>query len=183
MNPTLLLVALLAASPAYADTSALAQRKPGLWELQYSVTGTTDEARKSEEIRRRLESMPPEKRAQMEEYRQRTGTGMTMGPDGPVMNMRFCLTPEDIRQESGKSLSKGLEGRDCKRDVVQRSATEVHLHATCHAADGTASESDVRVHDIAPDHYAVDMDSRSAKGAVHMAQKARWVAAECSRTQ
>ena len=184
MKPDLLLLSLaLAATPALADTSALAQRKPGLWELQYSASGTADDARKSDELRRKLEAMPPEKRAQMEEYAKRTGTGVTMGPNGPVMNMRFCLTPEEIQQESGHAAFHGLDARDCKRDVVQRSSTEVHVHATCRGPQGTTSETDARIHDIAPDHYAVDLDTRSAKGAVHVAQKARWVSADCGRTQ
>lgn len=185
MKPTLLVLALVLAAPvgAHAQTSALAQRKPGLWELEYRGTGGPDEARRSEELRRRLESMPPEKRAQMEEYEKRTGTGLTMGPDGPVMHMRFCLTPEDIRQEAGHSLVRGLEARDCKPDVVQRSPTEVHLHAACRGADGTMTETDARIHDIAPDHYAVEIDARGARGPMHIAQKARWIAAECPRGQ
>src|SRR5689334_19404148 len=93
----------LAAPSVHAQSSALAQRKPGLWELEYGGGGNTDEARKSEELRKRLEAMPPEKRAQMEEYMRRTGTGVTMGPGGPVMHTRFCLTPDDIRQETGQS--------------------------------------------------------------------------------
>lgn len=186
MTPTLLLLSLvlvLVTAPAHGESSALAQRRPGLWELEYSAGGSTDEARKSEELRRKLESMPPEKRAQMEEYTKRTGTGITMGPDGPVMHMRFCVTPEDIRQEAGHSLVRGLEARDCKPDVVQRSATEVHIHAACRGRDGAISETDARIHDIAPDHYALEMDARGAHGTVHMAQKARWLGAECPRGQ
>ena len=181
--PFLLLSLVLAAGSAYADSSALAQRRPGLWELEYGASGTTEEARRSDELRHKLEAMPPEKRAQMEEYMKRTGTGVTMGPDGPVMHMRFCLTPEDIRQESGQSLLRGLEARDCKPDVVQRSPTEVHIHAACRGRDGAMTETDARIHDIAPDHYAVEMDARGARGMVHVAQKARWLAADCPRGQ
>lgn len=84
----------------------LTQRKPGLWELQYTLEGAQAEA-EQQRMTERLKSMPPERRAQMEAAMAQRGTGMTLGPDGkPIVKMRFCLTAEEVLQES-RGLLKG----------------------------------------------------------------------------
>ena len=125
--------------------------------------------------------MPPEKRAQMEAYLKEHGVGMSVGPGGmPMMTMRVCLTPQDVAEESGKSLFKHLkENGDCTTKVITQSASETHIVAHCSAADGHVSDMDARIFDISAVHYSVDMKGHGARGDMHMQQQARWVGSDC----
>ena len=172
LTVTLLLVAVA------AHGQALKQRKPGLWELQYSVEGSEERSQQAQ-MAERLRNMTPEQRAQMEAAIQQHGMGMTLGPDGkPTMTMRFCLTAEDIAQESRGLLKGATRNKDCDPKVLSQSAREVHVHAVCRGPDGPG-EVDARIFDIAPEHYAVDMKAQGAHGDVHMQQKAHWLGSDC----
>ena len=161
-----------------ADGQALKQRKPGLWELQYTGQESGKEAERAA-MAERLRNMPPEKRAQMEAYLQQHGMGMSAGPNGaPMMTMRFCLTPEDIAQESTGSLLKGMREHDCNTKVLAQSATEVRVHVVCSAARGRR-EIDARIYDVSAEHYAVDMKAHGPHGDTRMQQKARWLGSDC----
>jgi hypothetical protein len=162
-----------------ADGQALKQRKPGLWELQYTGQESGKEAERAA-LAERLKNMPPEKRAQMEAYMQQHGVGMRAGPGGaPMMTMRFCLTPQDIAQETTGGLLKGFEERDCNTKVLARSASEVHVHATCSDPARGAREIDARIYDVSAEHYAVDMKSHGPRGDMSMQQKVRWLGSDC----
>lgn len=176
---TVLGIALLASASA-SDAQILKQRKPGLWEIQYAGQDS-EHAAEQAEMARKLASMPPEQRARMEDYMKRHGAGMTLGPGGvPTMMMRFCLTPEELAQDSGQSLLKTLSrNAACEPRVVAQSASEVHIHAVCRTAGGASSEFDARVYDVAADHYAVDFNGKGPRGDMHMAQKARWLSSDC----
>lgn len=162
-----------------ADGQALKQRKPGLWELQYTGQESGREAERAA-LAERLKNMPPEERARMEAYRQQHGVGMSIGPGGaPMMTMRFCLTPQDIAQETGANMLKGLQEHDCNTKVLAQSASEVHVHATCSDPAKGAREIDARIYDVSAEHYAVDMKSHGPRGDVSMQQKARWLGSDC----
>jgi hypothetical protein len=162
-----------------ADGQALKQRKPGLWELEYTGQESGKEAERAA-LAKRLENMPPEERARMEAYRQQHGMGMSVGPGGaPMMTMRFCLTPQDIAQETGANMLKGLQEHDCNTKVLAQSASEVHVHATCSDPAKGAREIDARIYDVSADHYAVDMKSHGPRGDMSMQQKARWLGSDC----
>jgi hypothetical protein len=161
------------------DGQALKQRKPGLWELQYTGQESGKEAERAA-LAERLKNMSPEKRAQMEAYLQQHGTGMSVGPGGaPMMTMRFCLTPQEVAQETSGDLLKGLQDHDCNTKVLARSASEVRVHATCSDPARGGREIDARIYDISPEHYAVDMKSHGPHGDMTMQQKARWIGSEC----
>jgi uncharacterized protein DUF3617 len=162
-----------------ADGQALKQRKPGLWELQY--TGEESGKRAEQEtMAERLKNMPPEKRAQMEAYLQQHGMGMSVGPGGaPMMTMRFCLTPQDISQESSANLLNGLRERDCNTKVLAQTPSEVHVHAVCADSGQRTSEIDARIYDVSAERYAVDMTARGPRGERRMQQKARWLGSDC----
>ena len=159
-----------------ADAQALNQRKPGLWELQYTAEGPAMQA-EQERFQKELASMPPEKRARVEALMKQRGTG----PGGtPVGQMRFCLTPEDLAEQSSSSYLKGLDDEsNCKSKILSESGSEVRIHATCRNTRGGTREVDTRVYDISPDHYAVDMRSRETGNDMHMQQKARWLGSDC----
>ena len=162
-----------------ADAQGLKQRKPGLWELQYTAEGTAMQA-EQERFQKELASMPPEKRARVEALMKQRGTG----PGGtPVGQMRFCLTPEDLAEQSSGSYLKGLNDEsNCKSKILSESRSEVRFHATCRNVQGGTREVDTRVYDISPEHYAVDMRSRETGNDMHMQQKARWIASDCKGT-
>ena len=159
-----------------ADGQGLKQRKTGLWELQYTAEGPAMQA-EQERFQKELASMPPEKRARMEAVMKQRGTG----PGGaPVGQMRFCLTPEDLAEQSSSNYLKGLNDEsNCKSKIMSESASEVRIHATCVNRHGGTREVDTRVYDISPDHYAVDMRSRETGNDMHMQQKARWLGSDC----
>lgn len=162
-----------------AHGQALDQRKPGLWELQYTVQGSEMQAEQAQ-MAERLAKMPPEKRAQMEAYLQQHGIGVTAGPGGaPMTTMRFCLTPQDIAEQSGRNLLKGMRERDCNTKILSQTAREVHVHAVCPKPDDAMGEIDARIYDLSPDHYAVEMKTRGRRGDMRMQQKARWLGSDC----
>lgn len=161
-----------------ADGQILKQRKPGLWELQYTIEGAEAQA-EQERVAQRLRSMSPERRAQMEAAMMRRGMGVTLGPDGrPMTTMRFCLTSEDISQESQGLLKGAVQDGDCDRKVISQSAHEVHIRAACRSPEGT-SEVDAKIYDVTPERYAVDMRAKRVRGDMHMQQKARWLSGDC----
>ena len=159
-----------------ANAQVLKQRKTGLWELQYTAEGPAMQA-EQERFQKELASMPPEKRARVEALMKQRGAG----PGGaPVGQMRFCLTPEDLAEQSSSGYLKGLNDEsNCKSKIVSESRSEVRIHATCRNPQGGVREVDTRVYDISPDHYAVDMTSRGTGNDMHMQQKAHWLSSEC----
>jgi uncharacterized protein DUF3617 len=182
MNSRSLVAAVAMLSLAGAtEGQVLKQRKPGLWEIQYAAESSDPKEKQAQmEMAERLKNMPPEKRAQMEAYMQKSGTGMTLGPGGvPTMVMRVCLTAQDIVEESGGFMKSMREHRDCTSKIVAQSASEVRIHAVCQSQQATPSEIDARIFDIAADHYSVDVQGHGARGEMHMQQKARWLGADC----
>jgi len=175
-----ILVVLLVSIAGATEGQVLKQRKPGLWEVQYTAQGAQADA-EAARMKERLANMPPEKRAQMEAYMKERGIGVTAGPGGaPMTTIRFCLTPEDIAEESGRGFMKSLKGNgDCTSRVLAQSASEVHIQAHCRAQDNTTTDVDARIFDVSSDHYAVDFKGHGARGEIHMQQKARWLGSDC----
>ena len=163
-----------------ACAQALKQRRPGLWEIRYTGEDSRSAA-EQQKMAERLKNMPPEKRAQMEAYIKEHGVGVTAGPGGaPMMTMRVCLTPQDIADESGQSFTKGMkQNSNCTTKILTQSASEVHIAAHCTAPDGGTNDTDTRIYDVTPTHYAVEMKGHGARGDVHMQQQARWLGSDC----
>lgn len=176
----ILMIVVLAAVASASDAQILEQRKPGLWEIQYTAQDSAH-AGEQAQMAQKLASMPPEQRAKMEAYLKERGSGMTLGPGGvPTMVMRFCLTPQDVADESGHTFMKGLSRNGaCEPHVVARSASEVHVHAVCRSDNGATSELDARIYDVSADHYIVDISGKGPRGDVHMEQKARRLSGDC----
>jgi len=175
------LAILLVAFAGASVGQALKQRKPGLWEIQYS--GEDSRSRiEQEKMAERMKNMTPEKRAQMEAYIKEHGVGMRAGPGGmPMMTMRVCLTPEEIADESGQTLMQSLKQEStCTRKVLNQSATELHMTAHCSAqGGGSSNDMDVRIFNVTPTQYSVDMKGNGPRGEMHMQQQARWLGADC----
>jgi hypothetical protein len=152
------------------------QRKPGLWEIQMSGSGAGMQGMPNME--ERLAQMPPEQRAQAEAYMKQRG--MSFGANS--MTMRYCLTPQDAREEkeSADAFLKGKGDEDCKSKVTERSASGFKFTAVCKEDDGGVREMEGRISNLSPEHFDMEMASHSkAHGERKFQQKARWVAADC----
>jgi hypothetical protein len=161
---------------ATATNAQTVQRKPGLWEIERSGSGSG--MAKMPNMQERLAHMPPEQRAQAEAYMKQHG--MSYGANS--MTMRYCVTPQDVRdeKESADAFLKGKGDDHCKSKTTARSATEVRFNSMCKDDDGDTREVDGRIYDISPEHFNLEMTSHSkAHGEMKFQQKARWVAADC----
>lgn len=159
---------------ATADAQ-IPQRKPGLWEMTMGGSGP---GMKMPNMQEQLAQMPPERRAQYEAYMKQRG--MSFGANS--MTTRYCLTPQDVKEEkaSADSFLKGKGSEHCTSKTLAQSATEVKFNAVCKDDDGDTREVDGRIYDLSPEHFSMEMTSRSkAHGEVKMQQKARWIAADC----
>jgi hypothetical protein len=152
------------------------QRKAGLWEVQMSGGGA--QMQNMPNMADELAKMPPEQRAQAEAYMKQRG--MSFGANS--MTMRYCLTPQDVKDEKESAdafLNKG-KASDCKSKTSARSATGFRFTAVCKDDDGDTREVDGRIYDLSPEHFNMEMTSRSkAHGEMKYQQKARWVSADC----
>jgi hypothetical protein len=151
------------------------QRKPGLWEIQMSGGGAGMD--RMPNMQERLAQLPPDQRAQAEAYMKQRG--MSFGSNS--MTTRYCLTPQDVREEkeSADAFLKGKGSEDCKSKVTERSATGFKFTAVC-KEDGDVREMEGRISNLSPEHFDMDMTSRSkVHGERKFQQKARWVAADC----
>ena len=166
-------IALALAATANAQN---VQRKPGLWEIQMGGSGAGMQSMPN--MQERLAQMPPEQRAQAEAYMKQRG--MSFGAN--TMTMRYCLTPQDVKQEkeSADAFLKGRGSENCKSKVSERSAAGFKFTATCKDDDGDVREMDGRIYDISPERFNMEMTSHSkAHGERKFQQKAHWVAADC----
>lgn len=156
-----------------SDAQTMPKRKAGLWEAQMATGGAN-----MPNMQEHLAKMSPEQRAQMEAMMKQRG--MSFGPGGTT-TVRFCLTEQDVADESGKSFLDRMQ-RDaakCDNKVVSRSATEARFHAVCRTEKGP-SEFNVHVYDMTPVSMSMEMDGKTPdRGDIHMQQKAHWVSSDC----
>ncbi|HZQ63196.1 MAG TPA: DUF3617 domain-containing protein, partial [Casimicrobiaceae bacterium] len=172
MNKSSLVTITLAASALLCASvdAQVVKRKPGLWETEYTASGGEADKR-LQKMQEELARMPPERRAQMEEMLKK-GYGMR----GNTMVMRTCLTPQDVADESGKTILGKFQhdmeksGR-CEQKEFTRTGGEIRFHTVCETPQGT-SDFKGRVYDITPVSMAMEMDGKSPKeGEVHVKQK------------
>ena len=164
--------------PADAQTI---KRKPGLWEMQYSVSGP-----QAPNMNDKLAQMPPEQRAQMEQMMKQHGMSVgTDGAGGVTMHTRYCLTAEEAKQEATNDFLGKLDHESkCENKSINRSATEVRFSAVCRNDEGEVSEFNGRLYDISPEHFATEMRGRSpTNGETRIRQNARWLAADCGNVK
>ena len=150
------------------------KRKPGLWEVQMGGSGMN-----MPNMSERLAQMPPEQRARVEAMMKERG--MSFGANS--MSTRMCLTPEEVKEESeslNSWLNKSRRESGCTSKAFKRTATEITFSGVCKEDDGDTREVQGRVFDISPEHYSMEMTSRSKEhGERTMQQKARWLSSDC----
>lgn len=119
--------ALLAIAVAAAAGSATAQHatKPGLWEIRANMKSSGGQMEQAmAEMRKQMDSMPPDQRKMMQDMLAKQG--MAMGAGGPGMNIRRCITPEMAAQDDVP-----LQDGDCKQTITSRSAKALEVRFTC----------------------------------------------------
>ncbi len=163
------LLATLLALPAAAQTL-----KPGLWEITSRTAGNPQADQAMAEMRKQLESMPPEQRRQMEAMM--AGRGVQMAPAaGGGMAARVCMT-KDMVERNEVPQQQG----DCRTTRQQRSGSTVSMAFACTNPPSTG-ESTVTI--ASPEAFS----SRTRVTATHqgrnetMAMEAngKWVGADC----
>jgi hypothetical protein len=174
--------AALAAVFAASVNAQIPQRKAGLWEMQLKSSGF--EAQGMPDMQEHMAQMPPEQRAQMEQYMKQRG--ISFGADS--VTMRMCLTPQDVEEEKdsvdGFLRGKSNDNGKCKSKMVSRSGNEVRFTGVCKDDDGETRQIEGRIYDLSSEHFNLDMTSRGSKsGETKLQQKARWVSANCGNVK
>ena len=169
-------IVVAASLSAHASAQGAPKRKPGLWEVEYSMAGTGMPSMKEE-----LAKLSPQERAQAEKALRMQGMGFGATPG--IMTMRVCIAPQDAGYEDG--MVKRLQrDADCDPPKLTRTASEIRFHSVCHTRDGAVTENDGRVYAIAAERYEAEWTGKSSNGhQMHMQQSARWLGSDCGTTR
>lgn len=128
--PTLALF--LFAAPAMTDNLNI---KPGLWE--FTSTSQTKgappiSAQEKAEMEKAMASMPPDRRAKMEEAMKAAQAGA-----GTPHVHKSCVTKEDL----SKPMDFGDEKQECKKTILKSTSSEQDVRVDCtsgtHKSTGT----------------------------------------------
>ena len=147
--------------------------KPGLWEIQTSgsTSGTPQ--------------IPPEALAKLKPEQRAIAEAMLLAIIAQASvphQMRFCVTPEQVRQ--GLDLDR-IGGKDCRRTMQSSSPMGLDMQVEC----GGHERMTGTVHLQVVDHATVagDIDVRAGLGANSMTLRqtlhGRWLGAACGDVQ
>ncbi|WP_028055830.1 DUF3617 domain-containing protein [Sphingobium bisphenolivorans] len=137
------------------------QLKPGQWEGAYELTDID------------MPNMPAggaQMKDQMKKMMSRT-------------SMRYCVTPEEAANPSGKMFS-GQENKDCTYKGFDASGGSVKGEISCKSQGGTMNA--VMTGDYGPESYAMHMDMKmvGAPNGMNMSMKAKtsgkWTGSTCA---
>lgn len=167
-----ILILTLAAACAAASVPAVAQTlKPGLWEMERKGGGDQRRDNPMAEMQKRMATMSPEQRKQMEAAM--ASHGMAMGRAGG-MAMKICLTPDMVKRNEIPS-SRG----ECKTTQKQRTGNTVTLAFTC-VDPPSSGETLVTINspESFASHTTTNADADRSEAA-SMDTQGKWLAADC----
>jgi hypothetical protein len=145
----------------YADSFKM---KTGTWELTY--TSTTSGALIPPEM---LETMPPERRAKVEEV-------MKARPGKPKTRVqKNCITQKDLDQNNFMK-GEGEEETECPVKVLSKSATKLVMERTC-PAQGANFKISMDV--TTPETVVGTIDGSLGAGKMHADVKGQWLSGSC----
>ena len=157
--------ALLATAPAWA----LAQTppiKPGLWEAKSEATV---EGQKTPSPGDRLQSLPPQVRAQVEASMKQKGIAV-----GPGNASRICFTKESMDP------ARWGEAASCKTEYGTRSNTSWKWHSVCTQPEMTIDGEAIFA---SPESYRIHTTTTMKRGGETKTSErhiqARWLGADC----
>ena len=169
--PALLLIAGLAGA-TQAQTI-----KPGLWE--FKQTPQLDAARQAQmaQAQKAMESMPPERRAMIEQMMKQNGVNVSMA--GGVITVKACITKEQAERNMAPVPAQG----NCTQDV-KRSGSVIQTHFVC---TDPASEGDATVTLRGSDGFTNDVTVRTQRQGktetTKVTGEGRWLGADCGDVQ
>jgi len=160
---------LVAAACARAESIA-----PGLWEIKVTVEtkATAASMRRYEAQRKRLESLPPEQRKEVEASMPKPGVPF-------IHTERTCITPEEAR--AGSRFQGVEEDEDCRTVYGARKGGRISFESTC--KEPPSSGKGEVVFD-GPKAYSstvnmkIRMPGEEPTESVYRTQH-RWLAADC----
>lgn len=168
--PALLLAGL--AGLAQAQTM-----KPGLWE--FKQTPQLDPARQAQlaQAQKAMESMPPERRAMIEQMMAKNGVSVNMA--GGVITVKTCITQE----QAERNLAPLSQHGNCTQES-KRSGNVIQTHFVC---TDPASEGDATVTLRGSEAFTNDITIRHQRqGKTEVAKingEGRWLGADCGDVQ
>lgn len=171
-----LTVALLSAGLAVGATHAQTI-KPGLWE--FKQTPQLDPARKAqmEQAQKAMESMPPERRAMIEQMMAKQGVNVSMA--GGVVTVKTCITKEQAERNFAPV---GTQGK-CTQES-KRSGNVIQTHFVC---TEPASEGDATVTLLGNEGFTNDVTVRTQRQGktetTKVSGEGRWLGADCGTVQ
>ncbi|MDR7332389.1 DUF3617 domain-containing protein [Roseateles asaccharophilus] len=169
--PALLIAGLLAGA---AHAQAM---KPGLWE--FKQTPQLDPARKAqmEQAQKAMESMPPERRAMIEQMMAKNGVSVNMA--GGVITVKTCITKEQSERNFAPVSTQG----NCTQES-KRSGSTIQTHFVC---TDPASEGDAIVTLRGNEGFSNDVTIRHQRQGktetTKVSGEGRWLGADCGTVQ
>ena len=168
--PALLLAGL--AGLAQAQTM-----KPGLWE--FKQTPQLDPTRQAQlaQAQKAMESMPPERRAMIEQMMGKQGVSVNMA--GGVITLKTCITKE----QAERNLAPVSQQGNCTQEA-KRSGNVIQTHFIC---TEPASEGDATVTLRGSEGFTNDVTIRHQRQGqtetTKVSGEGRWLGADCGDVQ
>ena len=161
------IAAVLGLSASWQASAESFNVKPGAWSISMStlIAGTplSPEA---------LESMPPEKRAKVEEaMKARAGRPLTI-------TQKTCITQENLDQDR---ILRALKGESqCTRKVLSKTATQLVMEQTCPEPEASTSQMTVEAQTPELLSASIVRVRGDGKGKVNIDVKGFWLGASCA---
>ncbi|TFZ07043.1 DUF3617 domain-containing protein [Ramlibacter henchirensis] len=160
---------------AFACGASAQNLKPGLWQVQQKVSGNPEMQREVEEMRKKMATLPPEQRKQMEDIMARRG--VQMGPSGH--SVRMCLTKEMVERNE----IPATQG-DCKITQQQRTGNTLKAAFTC---SNPPSSGQTVVTFTSPEAYTMKTTATGAVGgkteSMTVEGTGKWLGADCGEVR
>jgi hypothetical protein len=144
---------------------------PGLWEHTVNLKpGNADIDNAMALLQKRMASMTPEQRQQMESMM--AHNGMKLGASGT--SVQVCITKE----EAAKPPEARMHSADCKPADVQRSGNKMSYKFECTKGKGEGEMTFISDKAYSG-HVTVDSDASGKPQHISMDMSGKWLASDC----
>lgn len=164
-------VAMVVILTAYGSAHAQSMR-PGMWQMSRSSADPSANAR-VEEMRKRLDSLPPGERERVESMM--AASGQSLGAKPGEMVSKVCITP----QEAAKLESALPSGQGCTRQSIERNANTVHFKTKC---PGSTSDAVMTFHGDTAFDGKLTMLLEHEPGPRTLLMSGKWLSATCDKS-
>jgi hypothetical protein len=155
---------------ATSNVYAQPELKPGLWEYSFDIESKSGQIEAAmEQMKKMLESLPPEQRQMIEQQMASRGIGF----DLESYTAQTCMTAEQVK--AGK-LPQPSD--DCTQEVLEQSEDGYKVRFTC---DGTTGEGEIRL--LSDKEYegkvTIDTTMNGQPEQIIASQSGAWVSDDC----